>query len=127
VTDRDDRARRAPLLPQAPLRFAPGFAWGVASSAFPFRILKGLEPRPRVATIEVYLDPHPTDPAEAGTRAAAERFDVDNTEWRFGLSPETRFGLVGFDPDRGDRHVKASGCWLAEVIRAGVLDPARIP
>jgi beta-glucosidase len=30
----DDRARWAPDLPAAPIRFAPDFAWGVASSAF---------------------------------------------------------------------------------------------
>jgi beta-glucosidase/6-phospho-beta-glucosidase/beta-galactosidase len=31
---RDDRARWAGLLPTEPVRFEPGFAWGVASSAF---------------------------------------------------------------------------------------------
>ena len=30
----DDRERWQPLLPAAPIRFEPGFAWGVASSAF---------------------------------------------------------------------------------------------
>jgi beta-glucosidase len=30
----DDRARWAPLLPTAPIRFPADFAWGVASSAF---------------------------------------------------------------------------------------------
>lgn len=51
---------------------------------------------------------------------------VDNYEWHFGFGPE-RFGLVGFDPETHERSVKASGRWLAEVIRAGTLDPARIP
>jgi beta-glucosidase len=40
-----------------------------------YRILKGIDPDLTVATIEVYLDPHPEDPANAGQRAAAERFD----------------------------------------------------
>jgi beta-glucosidase len=52
---------------------------------------------------------------------------VDNYEWLAGFSPETRFGLIGFDADTQERHVKASGRWLAEVIRTGVLDPARLP
>jgi len=225
-----------------------------------YRILKGLEPQPTVATIEVYLDPRAEDPADEGQRAAAARFDawyhgtllealatgwirapqrepeevphlrgaldlyglnfysstsfgaagpgtfsdrpdaprdalgravhpggleagllrvaralpgvpllvtengcptgdetfriryiaahlaaldrarrqgapvggyfhwtaVDNYEWRHGFGP-ARFGLVGFDPHTGARAVKASGRWLAEVIRDGVLDPARVP
>jgi beta-glucosidase/6-phospho-beta-glucosidase/beta-galactosidase len=41
--------------------------------------------------------------------------------------PQIRFGLIGFDPATRARSVKASGRWLAEVIRDGVLDPARIP
>jgi beta-glucosidase len=41
-----------------------------------FRILKGLDPGATVATIEVYLDPRPRDPADAGHRALAERFDA---------------------------------------------------
>lgn len=40
------------------------------------RILKSLEPQPAVATIEVYLDPRPEDPADAPQREAAERFDA---------------------------------------------------
>lgn len=51
---------------------------------------------------------------------------VDNYEWVFGFGPE-RFGLVAFDPATQARTVKASGRWLAEVIRSGMLDPARIP
>lgn len=51
---------------------------------------------------------------------------VDNYEWLHGFGPE-RFGLVGFDPATGARHVKASGRWLADVIAAGALDPAKIP
>ena len=225
-----------------------------------YRILKGLDPQPTVATIEVYLDPRPADPDDRGQRAAAERFDawyhgvllealatgwvrvpqcepeevpqlrgaldlyglnfycstsfgadgpgtvsehpdpprdalgravnpagleagllrvaralpgvplfvtengcptadeafrcryvaahlaalerarrrgadvrgyfhwtaVDNYEWRHGFGP-AGFGLIGFDPTTGERAVKASGRWLAEVIRDGVLDPDRIP
>jgi beta-glucosidase len=41
-----------------------------------YRILKGLDPGATVASIEVYLDVHPRDPADAGHRAAAERFDA---------------------------------------------------
>jgi beta-glucosidase len=51
---------------------------------------------------------------------------VDNYEWSFGFGAE-RFGLVGFDPATQERIVKASGRWLAEVIRKGVLDPAHVP
>ena len=51
---------------------------------------------------------------------------VDNYEWRHGFGP-ARFGLIGFDPTTRERSVKASGRWLAEVIRDGVLDPARVP
>lgn len=51
---------------------------------------------------------------------------VDNYEWIFGFGPE-RFGLVGFDPATGERTVKASGRWLAEVIHSGMLDPTHIP
>jgi len=51
---------------------------------------------------------------------------VDNYEWVFGFGPE-RFGLVAFDPATQARTVKPSGRWLAEVIRSGMLDPARIP
>jgi len=51
---------------------------------------------------------------------------VDNYEWNFGFGPE-RFGLVGFDPATQERSVKASGRWLADVIRSGLLDPTRIP
>jgi beta-glucosidase len=225
-----------------------------------YRILKGLDPQPTVATIEVYLDPRPADPDDRGQRAAAERFDawyhgvllealatgwvrvpqcepeevpqlrgaldlyglnfycstsfgadgpgtvsehpdpprdalgravnpagleagllrvaralpgvplfvtengcptadeafrcryvaahlaalerarrrgadvrgyfhwtaVDNYEWRHGFGP-AGFGLIGFDPTTCERAVKASGRWLAEVIRDGVLDPDRIP
>lgn len=40
------------------------------------RILKSLEPQPSVATIEVYLDPRPVDPADPLQRGAAERFDA---------------------------------------------------
>jgi beta-glucosidase len=233
----------------------------LALHADAFRVLKGLEPRPRVATIEVYLDPRPADPADPGLRAAAGRFDawyhgvllealasgwvrvpgrepeeiphlrgaldlhgfnfycstafggdplatwsplpdpprdalgravhpggleagllrvaaalpgvplmvtengcptgderfraryvaahlaaldrarragadvrgyfhwtaVDNYEWHSGFAPAARFGLIGFDPDTGERRVKESGAWLAGVIRDGVLDPARVP
>ena len=48
----------------------------LALHADAFRILKGLEPRPTVATIEVYLDPRPLAPEHAATCAAAERFDA---------------------------------------------------
>lgn len=233
----------------------------LALHAAAYGILKGLAPRPSVATIEVYLDPRPVDPADAGPRTAAERFDawyhgvllealatgwirvpgrapeevpglrgaldlhgfnfycstafggdprdtwsplpdpprdalgravhpggleagllrvaralpgvpllvtengcptdderfraryvaahlaaldraraagadvrgyfhwtaVDNYEWLSGFAPAVRFGLIGFDPDTQERRVKASGAWLAEVVRGGVLDPARIP
>jgi beta-glucosidase len=51
---------------------------------------------------------------------------VDNYEWVFGFGPE-RFGLVAFDPATHARAVKSSGRWLAELIRSGMLDPARIP
>jgi beta-glucosidase len=51
---------------------------------------------------------------------------VDNYEWRFGFGPE-RFGLVAFDPATQERSVKASGRWLADVIREGAIDPSRIP
>lgn len=51
---------------------------------------------------------------------------VDNYEWHHGFS-EARFGLLGFDPATGARHVKDSGRWLAGVIAAGRLDPAVIP
>ena len=40
------------------------------------RILKALVPQPTVATIEVYLDARPEDPADALQRQAAERFDA---------------------------------------------------
>jgi beta-glucosidase len=233
----------------------------LALHADAYRILKGLDPRPTVATIEVYLDPRPMDPDDAGQRDAAARFDawyhgtlldalatgwvrvpgrepeeiphlrgaldlygfnyycstafggdprdtwspradpprdalgravnpegmetglarvaaalpgvpilvtengcptgdeafrcryvaahlaaldrarrrgapvrgyfhwtaVDNYEWIFGFAPDVRFGLIGFDPRTGERHVKTSARWLAEVIRTGVLDPARVP
>ena len=48
----------------------------LALHADAFRILKGLEPRPRVATIEVYLDPHPSDPDDADACGATRRFDA---------------------------------------------------
>lgn len=51
---------------------------------------------------------------------------VDNYEWTFGFGPE-RFGLVAFDPATQRRSVKESGRWFAEVIRSGIVDPARIP
>lgn len=51
---------------------------------------------------------------------------VDNYEWHSGFGPE-RFGLIGFDPVTLARSVKESGRWFAELIRSGVLDPARIP
>jgi beta-glucosidase len=51
---------------------------------------------------------------------------VDNYEWHHGFS-DARFGIVGFDPATLERSVKRSGKWLAEVIAAGVLDPARVP
>jgi beta-glucosidase len=51
---------------------------------------------------------------------------VDNYEWHAGFGPE-RFGLIGFDPVTLARNVKESGRWFAELIRSGVLDPARIP
>jgi beta-glucosidase len=41
-----------------------------------YRILKALDPAATVATIEVYLDPRPRDPADASHRALAERFDA---------------------------------------------------
>jgi beta-glucosidase len=41
-----------------------------------YRILKGIDPGAKVASIEVYLDVRPRDPADAGHRAAAERFDA---------------------------------------------------
>jgi beta-glucosidase/6-phospho-beta-glucosidase/beta-galactosidase len=47
-------------------------------------------------------------------------------EWHHGFGA-ARFGLVGFDPTTQARSVKASGRWLAGLIRDGVLDPARIP
>ncbi|CAG0983460.1 beta-glucosidase [Myxococcaceae bacterium] len=51
---------------------------------------------------------------------------VDNYEWHHGFS-DARFGLVGFDPRSGERHVKQSGHWLAAVIASGKVDPAAIP
>jgi beta-glucosidase len=51
---------------------------------------------------------------------------VDNYEWHYGFGPE-RFGLVAFDPATQERSVKESGRWFADVIRTGILDPARIP
>jgi beta-glucosidase len=48
----------------------------LALHADAYRILKGLEPQPTVATIEVYLDPRPADAADVGQRAAADRFDA---------------------------------------------------
>ena len=51
---------------------------------------------------------------------------VDNYEWHEGFG-DARFGLVAFDPETQERRVKRSGEWLAEVIAAGELDPARIP
>jgi beta-glucosidase len=51
---------------------------------------------------------------------------VDNYEWHHGFS-DARFGLIGFDPPRGDRQVKASGEWLRGVIGRGGLDPSTIP
>jgi beta-glucosidase len=48
----------------------------LALHADAYRILKGLEPSPTVATIEVYLDPHPLDPGDAGQRGFCERFDA---------------------------------------------------
>jgi beta-glucosidase len=233
----------------------------LALHADAYRILKGLDPSPTVATIEVYLDPRPLDPEDAGARAAAERFDawyhgtlleglatgwvraprrepeeiphlrgaldlygfnfysstafggdgppgtwsdladpprdamgravhpggleagllrvaralpgvpllvtengvpttdetfriryvaahlaalsrarqqgadvngyfhwtaVDNYEWLHGFGP-ARFGLIGFDPVTRDRHVKASGRWLAEAIARGGFDPGDVP
>ena len=41
-----------------------------------YRILKGQDPGATVASIEVYLDVRPRDPADAGHRAAAERLDA---------------------------------------------------
>ncbi len=51
---------------------------------------------------------------------------VDNYEWHHGYS-DARFGLIGFDPVTFERSAKASGRWLAGVIAAGRIDPARIP
>jgi beta-glucosidase len=48
----------------------------LAIHADAYRILKGLAPQPEVATIEVYLDPRASDPADARQRAAALRFDA---------------------------------------------------
>jgi beta-glucosidase len=48
----------------------------LALHADAYRILKALEPQPTVATIEVYLDPRPEDPADPLQRQAAERFDA---------------------------------------------------
>jgi beta-glucosidase len=48
----------------------------LALHADAYRILKGLAPTPTVATIEVYLDARAEDAADAGARAAAERFDA---------------------------------------------------
>jgi beta-glucosidase len=50
---------------------------------------------------------------------------VDNYEWHHGFS-DARFGLIGFDPATGARHVKASGLWLRDVIRSGRLDPSTV-
>jgi len=41
-----------------------------------YRILKATDPGATVATIEVYLDVHPSDPADAGQRAAAQQLDA---------------------------------------------------
>jgi len=45
----------------------------LALHADAYTILKGLDPQPTVATIEVYLDPRPLD---RGGKAAAQRFDA---------------------------------------------------
>jgi len=59
------------------------------------------------------------------TEAIADGVDVrgffhwsllDNFEWAFGY--RMRFGIVGVDRTTQARTVKASGRWLAEVIRA---------
>ena len=41
-----------------------------------YRIPKGIDPGATVATIEVYLDVRPRDPADPGHRLFAERFDA---------------------------------------------------
>ena len=51
---------------------------------------------------------------------------VDNYEWLEGFS-DKRFGLIGFDPATKERRLKKSARWLADVIRAGRLDPAALP
>jgi beta-glucosidase len=48
----------------------------LALHADAYRILKGIEPSLRVATIEVYLDPRPVDPADTAQCAAARDFDA---------------------------------------------------
>jgi beta-glucosidase len=51
---------------------------------------------------------------------------VDNYEWLHGFGP-ARFGLIGFDPASGERHVKASGRWLAQTIARGGFAPGDVP
>ena len=50
---------------------------------------------------------------------------VDNYEWLEGFS-EARFGLIGFDPETGQREVKRSGEWFRDLIRTRRLDPATL-
>lgn len=51
---------------------------------------------------------------------------VDNYEWAEGFS-DARFGLIGFDPSRFERTVKASGVWLSKVIAGSRLDVSSAP
>jgi beta-glucosidase len=51
---------------------------------------------------------------------------VDNYEWAHGFG-EARFGLIGFDPDTGERHLKESARWLARVIEQGGFAPGDVP
>jgi beta-glucosidase len=53
----------------------------LAMHAAAYQLLKAIDPANTVATIEVYLDPRPLDPADPGQQAAAKSFD----EWYHGV------------------------------------------
>jgi beta-glucosidase len=83
----------------------------LALHADAYRILKGLEPQPTVATIEVYLDPRPDDANDPAQRTAAERFDA----WYHGTLLEAlATGWVRVpnrEPERSEGGNRARGEW----------------
>ena len=84
----------------------------LALHADAYRILKSLTPQPTVATIEVYLDPHPEDRNDALQRDAAQRFDA----WYHGVQLEAlATGWVRL-PDREPEeipHLRGHFHWTA--------------